>query len=53
MNFNEDYWKWLLPYLVDFWWYVQNVEEPPRRKRVEYPEPIEVDLLYSSEALIM
>jgi len=53
VDFNEDYFKWLLPYLEDFWCYVQKVEEPPRRKRVEYPEPLEVNLIYSSLATIL
>ena len=54
VEFNKDYWEWLVPYLQEFWSYVQDVKEPPRRKRVEYPEPIDINihLLYSSESIV-
>ena len=51
--FNPEYWEWLVPYLQEFWTYVQNLEEPPRRKRISFPGNTDVDLLYSSNAHIM
>lgn len=45
VKWNEDYWKWMFPYLEEFWNFIENNVEPPRRSRIEYPEEIESNLL--------
>ena len=33
IEWDEEYWNWLFPFLEEFWEYVQKDEEPPRLSR--------------------
>jgi len=46
VKWNEDYWNWMFPYLEEFWQFITDDIEPPRRKKIVYPEEIETTILY-------
>jgi len=46
VKWNQDYWDWMFPYLEEFWQFITDDIEPPRRTRIAYPEEIKTTILY-------
>jgi len=48
INFDQEYWDWLLPYLHEFWLYKA---EPPRlKRRRKFSREIETKIIYEGES---
>ena len=43
---SVDYFEWILPHLKEFWKYVQDEVEPPKRKLISYDGELKTELFY-------